>query len=293
MRPNLNRLLYFTAVVEEGTITAAAERLGVSKAVVSKQIQMLEADIGQSLLLRNTRRVAPTEAGNLLYSSARAPLTAVENAFDQVAERDQTPRGLLRITAPVDFGLDFISPLVTRFQEMYPQVQVDLLLSDERQDLISERLDLSFQIGWLRETGNVARKINTFREIVVAAPATAADHAISHPKDLTQIPLALNTAVAEIAPWRFTQDHNTCDVLLTPVVKMNITMAVLAAVQSRRYCTILPDILVQDQLATGALVQLLPEWSLRTGGIYTVTPSGQLRSNALKAFLALVRTEIG
>lgn len=291
MRQNLNRLLYFVTTLDAGTYTAAAERLGVSKAVVSKQVQLLEAEIGQSLLLRNTRRIAPTEAGQQLYARARTALSEVEAAYAAVTESDHQPRGHLRITAPVDLGLDLVSPLVTRFQERHPQVQIDLQLSDEKQDLVANRLDLSFQVGWLQETSNIARKLRNFREIVVTSPSTAAKHTVRSPQDLGQIPLALNSNLGDRAAWSFTGPGGTQDVALKPTMTMNITLGVLQAVHHGTYFTILPDFLVADALAEGRLVQWLPDWALRTGGIYTVTPSGQLRSNALKAFLATVRKE--
>lgn len=289
MRPNLNRLLYFAAILDEGSITAAANRLGVSKAVVSKQVQMLEAEIGQSLLLRNTRRLAPTEAGRQLYARCSPALIEVENAFDSVSEKDMTPRGRLRITAPVDLGLDVIAPMAAKFRETYPQVQLDLFLTDDHLDLVAERLDLSFTVGWLRDSRNLARKLADFKEVVVASPETALAMPVTGPKDLEALPFALNRTVAGRSIWTFARGSDHHDVPLAPVITMNITLGVLQAVRTGRYFTILPDFLVSKSLEAGEFVQLLPDWSLRTGGIYTVTPSGQIRSNALKAFLATVR----
>lgn len=289
MRPNLNRLLYFTAILDEGSITAAANRLGVGKAVVSKQIQLLEAEVGQSLLLRNTRRLSPTEAGRQLYDQCSPALTQVATAIDSVSQKDATPRGRLRITAPVDLGLDVIAPMAARFREDHPQVQLDLFLTDDHLDPVAERLDLSFTVGWLRESDHLARKLADFREIVVASPETAAALRVTSPDTLAALPMALNRRVANRPVWTFTRQKEQREVALSPVITANITLGVLQAVRTGRYITILPDFLVTDSLRTGELVQLLPDWSLRTGGIYTVTPAGQIRSNALKAFLAAVR----
>lgn len=289
MRPNLNRLLYFTAILDEGSITAAANRLGVGKAVVSKQIQLLEAEVGQSLLLRNTRRLSPTEAGRQLYDQCSPALTQVATAIDSVSQKDATPRGRLRITAPVDLGLDVIAPMAARFREDHPQVQLDLFLTDDHLDPVAERLDLSFTVGWLRESDHLARKLADFREIVVASPETAATLRVTSPDTLAALPMALNRRVANRPVWTFTRQKEQREVALSPVITANITLGVLQAVRTGRYITILPDFLVTDSLRTGELVQLLPDWSLRTGGIYTVTPAGQIRSNALKAFLAAAR----
>ncbi|MEM9279765.1 MAG: LysR family transcriptional regulator, partial [Pseudomonadota bacterium] len=159
MKHNLNRLAYFVATIDAGTITGAAEALGISKAVVSKQLQLLEDELRTPLLLRNTRRLQPTEAGLVFYEDARSALTHAENAYERIQERDNKPKGRLRITAPVDYGVSRIAPFLARFREAYPEVSVDLQLTDAQIDIIEERCDLAFRIGWLKDSTHLSRKL--------------------------------------------------------------------------------------------------------------------------------------
>ncbi len=286
-RYNLNRLAYFVATLDEGTITAAAKQLGVSKAVVSKQLQLLEEEIGVGLILRNTRNLQPTEAGRALYAKGKAAVLQANDAFESVMERDAIPRGRLRITAPVDYGLIHVAPLVARFCETYPDVEIDLVLADEQMDLIESRFDLAFRVGWLQESSNLARKLHDFEEIAVATPATLQRFPIREPEDLHTILFIANSAFAGLTKWVFTRGTETRSVPLRIGSTMNVTFAVKTAIANSAAFAILPDFLTETDLASGRLQRLLPDWSLRRGGIYTVTAPGRIRNNALRAFLSM------
>jgi len=292
-RFNLNRLAYFVATIEEGTITGASDALGVSKAVVSKQLQLLEHEVNTSLLLRNTRRLNPTEAGLSFYEDAKSALTHASNAFERVQELDKKPRGRLRVTAPVDYGVAHVAPFAARFQSLFPDVMVDLNLSDETIDLVQERFDVSFRIGWLKDSSNLARKIQGFKEIPVCTPETLAKAQIENPKDLARVPFVKGQALGPKIEWTFQKGERTQDVSLNMMSEMNITLAIQAFVLHGFAFTILPDFMLQEELDTGRLVHILPEWALREGGVFTVTPPGQVRSNALKRFLEMARSELG
>ena len=286
-RYNLNRLAYFVATIDEGTITAAAARLGVSKAVVSKQLQLLEEETGVGLVLRNTRNLQATEAGRALYAKGKAAVQQANDAFESVMERDDTPRGRLRITAPVDYGLIQVAPLVARFCETYPAVEVDLVLADELLDLIESRFDLAFRVGWLQDSGNLARKLRDFEEIAVATPATLQRFPVRKPEDLRDVPFIANSAFAGLKNWDFTRGAKTRTIALKTGTTMNVTFAVRTAITHSAAFTILPNFLAEPDLENGSLVRLLPDWSLRQGGVYTVTAPGRVRANALRVFLQM------
>ena len=149
---NLNRLGYFAAVVENGSFTRAAERLGIGKTVVSQHVARLERELGVSLLLRTTRRVQPTEAGRQLYARCKTILTEADTALAELSEVNAEPRGLLRITAPSDFGAFVVAPLATAFCDVHPKVSIDLVLSDQKLDLIARDIDLAVRVGWLEDS---------------------------------------------------------------------------------------------------------------------------------------------
>src|SRR6478736_9015540 len=134
---NLNRLAYFATVVEAGSFTRAGERLGVTKAVVSQQVARLEREIGATLLLRTTRKVVPTDAGRALHARCLVILRESAQAFDELAESTAEPRGILRVTAPFDYGFSVVVPVVTTFIRTHSLCDVELILSDRLVDVQS------------------------------------------------------------------------------------------------------------------------------------------------------------
>lgn len=292
-RHNLNRLAYFVATVEAGTITSAAELLGVSKAVVSKQLQLLEEDVGTQLLLRSTRRMQPTDAGLAFYEAGKVAIMQADHAFERVMDQENEPHGRLRVTAPVDYGMSRIAPFLMHYSKVYPKVEFEFVMSDATQDLIAERFDMAFRIGWLPDSANRARKLRDFDEVLVCTPQTAVAFAPDVPSDLTAIPFIANTAIAGKDSWDFTRGDVQQSIALGTKIVMNVTMALREAVAVSTAFTILPDFLVESDIASGRLVRLLPEWKLRTGGVYTVTSPSHVRSSALRTFLDMAHLELG
>ena len=290
-RLNFNRLAHFVAIIETGTITAAAARLGISKAVVSKQLQLLEEDVGTPLLLRNTRHMQPTTAGRLFYEDAKSALTQANNAYERIQARDNKPKGVLRITAPVDFGVSYLSPFVARFQDSYPDVTFEISLTDRMIDIIEDRFDLAFRIGWLSDSANLAKKLGEFEEIAVCSPKTYAKLKSKSPSDLETVPFLRSQAFSGKTDWTFNKGKKSETIIIQLAAEMNITLALKAYVTEGFCFTILPDFLVHEELKSGALKRLLPEWGLRQGGVYTVTPPSRVRSNALKRFLDMAHAK--
>ncbi|MCB4379317.1 LysR family transcriptional regulator [Synechococcus sp. MU1644] len=292
LRYNLNRLSHFVATVDAGTITGAAEALGISKAVVSKQLQRLEEDVGTPLLLRNTRHLQPTAAGRQFYEDAKSALTQANNAFERVQDRDRVPKGTLRITAPVDFGVSYVAPFLAKFQDTYPEVMVDLHLSDGLVDIIEDRFDLAFRIGWLTDSSNLARKLLDFEVIAICSPTTAARANIREPEDLSDLPFVQSSVMSGRTEWVFEKDTQSKAVSPNVISEINITLAMVAHVMNGYCYTVLPDFLLKDDLRQGRLKRLLPDWSLMKGGVYTGTPPNRVRSNELKRLLELENKNI-
>ena len=164
---NLNRLAYFASVVEAGSFTRAAERLGITKAVVSQQVARLEREIGVTLLLRTTRKMVLTDAGRALHARCLVILRESAEAFDELAESTAEPRGILRVTAPFDYGFSVVVPVVTTFIRTHSLCDVELILSDRLVDVQS--VDSAVRVGWLRDSSHVMRRIGTFDEYLVCS----------------------------------------------------------------------------------------------------------------------------
>jgi DNA-binding transcriptional LysR family regulator len=248
IRHNLNRLSYFVAIIEEGTITAAAKRLGLSKAVVSKHLQLLEEEVGVSLLVRNTRHIHPTDAGNAFYLRSKEVLIQADEAFESLLEAGKEPTGHIRVTATIDLGVYKVAQLVTEFGRDYPGVGIDLVLTDDQIDIVEQRFDMAFRVGWLRDSSNRARKLSDFNEIVVCEPKTAKKYAVESPADLASIPFISYQGLPERSRV-FSRRSKQRKVKLHSVITMNVISALRHAVRSGDCFTIVPDFTVESDLA--------------------------------------------
>lgn len=286
---NLNRLAHFAAVAETGSFTRAAERLGITKAVVSQQVSRLERELKTSLLVRTTRRVELTEAGRLLQARCVTIFSEAESAIGEIALMNTEPSGALRLSAPNDYGTHVVAPVVAAFASTYPACSVELLLSDTKADLVADHIDLSIRVGWLDDSSHQARRLGRFRQWLVAAPELAESIDAEKPDDLADLPFIANVSLKEPLVWRFTRDdfdHRT--VRLRQGVATDSTPAALAATLAGGGLSVLPDFLIQEHLASGRLVRLLPLWDLPAGGIYAVYPAARFRPPKVTAFVDML-----
>src|SRR5688500_2956008 len=176
---NLNRLVVFVAVAENGSLTAAAEKLGIAKTMVSAHMQRLEAELGSSLLTRTTRKTALTEAGQAFYTATRQALHDIDDAVLAVGNSAAVPRGTLRVTSPVDYGAAVITPLLVSLQQRYPALKVELLCADRRFDLIEEGIDVAIRLGRLADSTHRAVRVGGYTKWLVAAPQCLKRHGVS------------------------------------------------------------------------------------------------------------------
>lgn len=286
MSDNLNRLAYFVAIAEEGTITAAASRLRVSKAVVSKQLQLLEDDLGSTLVLRNSRHFNLTETGEAFYEAARAAVAQAKDAFHLVRKGRDEPSGELRITAPLEFGVGYVAPAIAEFSLLYPALKIDLTLSDTRFDPVEARFDIAFRVGWLEDSANTARKLTEFSQVVVAAPSIVETFGMPQTlDDLARLPFIENRALKAPSRLTFTNKRGRSrDMTFQPSVSGDTTQAVLSVVKAGGGIANMPDFVVVDELRTGELVDILPEFALPSGTISAVFPPTPYRSAATRKF---------
>ncbi|WP_120967090.1 LysR family transcriptional regulator [Comamonas sp. lk] len=287
---NLKRLAYFAAVVETGSFTAAADRLGITKAVVSQQVARLEREFRATLLTRTTRKVAPTDAGRAFYQRCALILKEAGEAFDELAEVASEPSGTLRLTAALDYGITAVVPAIAEFTRRYPQCKVDAVLSDQSLDLMSGQVELAIRVGWLTELNLQARQIGSFQQLLVAAPSWAAQvQGLTQPQEIATLPFVANTALRDPVHWRFAhQTLGVQSVLVHPVVSLDATLAVREAVRQGAGLSVLPDYVVAEDLQTGRLLQVLAPWSLPSGGIHAVFPAARFRPAKVKAFVDLL-----
>ncbi|WP_027729987.1 LysR family transcriptional regulator [Variovorax paradoxus] len=287
---NLRRLAYFVAVVETGSFTAAAERLGITKAVVSQQVARLERDYRTSLLVRTTRKVQATEVGHAFYLRCAVILREAELAFDDLGERSAEPSGTLRLTAPFDYGIGVVVPAIAEFTKRYPACKVDAVLSDQTLDLMSGNIEMAIRVGWLTETSEQTRKIGSFRQLLVTSSSMARQMTgLERPEEIADLPFVANTALRDYLRWSFSSDDGEHRVVQVQAsIFLDATLAVREAVCQGAGLSVLPDYAVAEDLASGRLIEVLPRWRLPSGGIHAVFPAARYRPAKVRAFVDLL-----
>ncbi len=288
---NLNRLVVFVAVVEAGSITAAAKRLSLAKTMVSSHVQKLEAELGVGLLVRTTRRMQLTQAGEDFYQSCRQILNATEAAVAQAASSSHQIRGRLRLATSLDFASAVIAPLAAELHLAHPELQIEILASDQKVDLVAEGIDLAIRIGRLTDSSHKAALIGYFEEWLVAPPSLFPQGLPGHPSELEDCPFVGFSVLNNPLYWTFTcRGKSSYSLRFKPSIMANTALAVKAVALAGAGITVQPDLYVASDIAAGRLVRLLPEWKLPGGGIYGVFPARAQRPPKVGLFIEALKS---
>jgi len=273
--PDLEAWAVFAKVAETGSFARAAAELGVSRATVSKAVARLEHRLGARLFHRSSRRLALSEAGRDLAGRAAALLTSAEEAEAAALAQSAGPRGRLRIAAPMTFGTRYVAPALPDFMAAYPDISVDLSLSDRVEDLIAGGFDAALRIAALPDSSLVARRLCTIAGWVVAAPSYLARRGRpDRPRDLARH-ACFTYAYLPAETWRFTDPDGTEEtVAVSGPLRANNGEALVPAAVAGHGIAMLPDFIVWQEAADGRLERLLPEWSLPTAPLHVVMPPG-------------------
>lgn len=288
----LDELAVLLAVFDQGSLVAAARRLRRSPPAITRALATLEERVGVRLVERTTRRIAVTEAGRALAEQARVLLNGYDAA---VAGSEPTPvRGLIRVTAPVQFGRLHVAPLVVDFLDAFPESQVELVLHDRNLDLIEERLDLAVRIGVLSDSTLLVRRVGEVRQMLVASPAYVARRgAPEKPADLARHETIFGTATAGLLEWRLGSGARSAGVRLAPRLLVNDIEAQLVAARAGRGIARVLSYQVVDALASGALVRVLETFEPPPIPVQLVTASRTHMAPKVRAFLDYAAERLG
>ena len=276
----------FIAVAEEGAFNAASRRLNLSPPVVTRMVSALETRLGTRLLTRTTRKVALTDAGARLLADASRVLAELEAAENSAAGAHSSPRGVLRVTAPVLFGQRYIAPILCAFLDDYPAVTATTLFVDRVVDLIDEGLDVALRIGELPDSTLTATRVGTVRRLTVASPDYLARKGIPEtPEALAEHSVIQPLTLHEAPIWPFVAGGRTRLARITPRLSANtVTTAVDAATAGWGIARVL-SYQVADALAAGDLVEILSEWEDRRIPIHLVHSEGRLSAAKTRVFV--------
>src|SRR5262245_18910391 len=280
----LDELAVLVAITDHGSLAAAARRLRRSAPVITRTLAALEDRVGARLIERTTRKLSLTEAGRALADRARTLLNEYESAVGGVA--DTPARGLLRVTAPLQFGRRHVAPLVTRFLAAFPEIQVELVLNDRNLDLIEEELDVAVRIGPLSDSSLLARRVGDVKRVVVASPDYLARRGTPvKPVDLSAHETIFGTLGSGAFEWRFGSPKRPTVARLSPRLLVNEVEAQLIAVRAGRGITRVLSYQVADDLSARRLTRLLEQYEPPPLPVQLVARSGTHMAPKIRAFL--------
>lgn len=289
--PDLEGLAIFAKVVEMRSFVGAATELGLSKATVSKAISRVETRLGARLFNRTSRRFALTDAGKTLAERAARILAEGEAAENDALAQSATPRGRIRLAVPMSFGVRSVAALLPEFLERYPEISIDLHLSDAIVDLIGEGFDAALRIAVMPDSSLVARRLCAINRYVLAAPSyLAREGRPTHPLDLAKHKCLTYSYLHTADSWHFTgPDGEHVSVRPAGPLRVNNSDAVMPTLIAGLGIAALPEFIAADALATGEVEIIMEDWQIPQAALHFVTPSAgprPARIDALAEFLA-------
>jgi DNA-binding transcriptional LysR family regulator len=283
----LQAIEIFVKVAELKSFSAAAAALDLSRTIVSERVRDLEQELGVRLLQRTTRRVSLTEPGAAFLDRVRIGIAALDEAAAEASSLSAKPRGLLRVNAPMSFGFRHLAPAVGAFMRRYPEVRVELMLTDRLVNLIEDNVDVAIRIGDLRDSSLIARKLATCRMMLCAAPSyIQRSGAPKHPNEIKHHACLFYTYWLDRDEWRFTRrgEEVVVHVNQTPL-RCNNGDALAEAAAEGAGVALQPNFITGPLIKQGRLVELMPTWKGSEFGVYAVHPQSQFVPAKSRAFI--------
>lgn len=287
---DLNELLVFTRVVQAGSFTAAARLLKMPKSSVSRKVSDLEERIGARLLHRTTRKLGLTDAGRIYFERAAPIVSDIEQVDQAVAELQATPRGLLRVTAPLSFEL--LGPMVASFLERNPDVQIDLVCTDRVVNLVEEGFDVAVRAGHLADSTLIARRLGVLRSVLVAAPSYLKRHPrLKSPTDLEKHPCITFGSIPTPTSWTLHFGEKKVEVRISARMSTNDMELMRDAARAGIGIALLGEHFCAADFRKGRLKRVLADWCSEETPVHAVYPTARHLSPKVAAFVELSRKE--
>jgi DNA-binding transcriptional LysR family regulator len=282
----LNEIAAFVEVGRRLSFVRAAEQLGVHVSAVSRAVGALENRLGVRLLQRTTRRVGLTEAGRAHFARCEAVLAELQEAEAAASALGTALRGTLRVSAGSGLGLTHMTPVLARFLERHPQLDLDLHLSNRNVDLVEEGFDIAIRIGALSDSRLVARRLGDSRRVLVASPAYLHVHGVPrHPDELAAhagLVLEVGTMTAR---WALQRRGENATVRMRPRMRSNNALALLDACRADVGIALLPQFIIAADIDTQRLVRVLPAWAAVEQGVFAIYPGNRFIPAKVRAFV--------
>ncbi|WP_028227386.1 LysR family transcriptional regulator [Paraburkholderia ferrariae] len=279
----------FVSVIETGSFSAAARRLGVGQPAVSKSVALLEDHLGVRLLLRSTRGLTPTDAGQRLYERAKAAIDAADEAELAARGAGASLTGTVRVCAAVTFARLHLIPVLEGFLERHPEVDLDVVLDDRSIDLVEEGIDVALRMGSLDDSAMTARKLGEGPRLVVGAPAYFAQAGTPRtPADLARHRVVIYSQRGGGRTWTFRRGSTEMSVAVGGRLTVSAAEGMRAAVLCGMGVAVASEWMFLNELRSGEVVSVLGDWSLPTLALWAVFPTGRLVNARTRALVGYV-----
>jgi len=283
----LDGLKTVVAVVETSSFTAASERLGISKALVSKYVGEVENKLDIRLFNRTTRKLALTDAGRRYYQQSVTLLEQYTALVDNVTGEQTKPRGLLRVSAPVTFGEMQLSPLLPKFLDLYPDLKIELVLTNSAIDMLEEGIDVRLRIGGVDDSTMIARHLKTFPLILCASPSYIQRHGLAKtPQQVAEHTCIIDSNFRIGKQWPIISPQGEADTIdVQSVVAANSPQAVREIAIAGGGIAMIPAFIIEDALRDGRLIAILPEYTTLEFGLFAIYPHRKYVAKKVRCFI--------
>ena len=290
----LDAMNCFVRVVADGSYAEAARALGLTRSAVSKAVMELEQLMGARLLDRTTRRVSPTEAGLAYYESCVDILSRVEETELQVSRLHDEPKGVLKLNAPLSFGILYLGPAIAEFMSLYPDLKIELTLNDRFIDPLEEGVDVTVRIGVLADSSLVARKLAPARRVLVASPAYLEQAgAPAVPEDLARHRCLAYGHTTTLQRWQLTRGGETVQVAVNSAMCSNNGDILRSALLAHQGIATLPTFLVGPDIAAARLSVVLPDYPPTELGIFALYAPNRYLAAKSRVLIDFLTTRFG
>ncbi|KXU29426.1 hypothetical protein A0J57_18620 [Sphingobium sp. 22B] len=285
---NINDLSLFHSIVQHGGLTAAAQQTGVPKSLLSKRLARLEADLGVRLIERSSRRFRVTEIGEAIYRQSETVVAGVEASVALAAKAQMAPHGTIRTACPPGIAQYMVAGLLPRFMQLYPQIRIRMMITNRRIDLIEEQVDVAFRVRDRldSDTSLTMRMLGHSKRVIVAAPALVPDPAAITFQHIGEMPAISMTETVERDRWRLLGPDGEEQLLtVQPRLGCSDFSVLMEATLAGTGVALLPEEIVDDALADGRLVRLMPGWHSMDGLVHMVFTGRRGLLPATRAFI--------
>jgi DNA-binding transcriptional LysR family regulator len=284
-------LLIYIAVVDTGSLTRAAQRLGIGKTAVSKSIQRLELELGASLIVRTTRRTSVTEAGALFLETCREIVRLADAAMSVVSPSQDDLSGTLRVASSIEYSAIVLAPVLARMRHAHPRLRIEMVSGDRPIDLIAEGVDVAIRLGELADSSHRAVRVGNYSKWLVASPGFVGHHALPQEVgDATNLPFVGLSVLTQPSRCHLRRANGaSCEIDFDNSLLADTVSACRAAAAEGAGIALLPDFSVGADLATGRLVRVYGEWSTTPMAIHALLPPGRHTPPKVRALVDMLK----